>query len=179
MGSGFGDVRVWKPTTGDLNRFAFCVANGDALDITAALTDSLYQSCRQSICLDGTRVPETYAEAANNWMKMQPDPLDAQRKKIAWDHVERLQYSELIAPLLVWARETVDPAQRNLAVTLANVSRTYHLQSLLLAADLVKKAREKGANNSWALPKEEYQQQLALGDRLVALTRQIQQSSAS
>jgi hypothetical protein len=90
-----------------------------------------------------------------------------------------LQYSELIAPLLVWARETVDPAQRNLAVTLANVSRTYHLQSLLLAADLVKKAREKGANNSWALPKEEYQQQLALGDRLVALTRQIQQSSAS
>jgi hypothetical protein len=107
---------------------------------------------------------------------MQYDPLDAQRKKLAWDHVERLQDSELIAPLLECARETSDPAQRNLVVTFANVSRPFHLQALLLAADLAKKAREKSANNSWAQPKEEYQQLLALGDRLLALTRQIQQA---
>lgn len=181
LGSGFKDVRVWKPSTADFDRFAYCVANGDAQDITAALTDSLDQCDRQRSDQAGAQkyAPKSYAEAANKWMTIQHNPLDAQRKKLAWDQVEHLLDAELIAPILEWAHATTDPAQRNLAVTLADISRTFHLGSLLLTGDLAKKAREKGANNSWALPKEEFQQLLALGDRVLALTRQVQQSSAN
>lgn len=166
------DCQIWRPTEDELSSIRFRWEHGDQRDVQEAMLESLDNSCRPLIgAADLASVdPQSYGAAVEDWITARDNTTDTVRQQAAWKRVQKLQESQLIQPLLARAQETIEPLTQSRLLALADMSRLIHNQALLLSAGLSRAIGDQGATAASMYPKQEFQQVMALADRIAALT---------
>ena len=169
LGIPLDDFRVWRPTETEIELLQFRAQHGDRHDLQDAIIRSLKESSRPLIeRLDPrTSGPQSYGAAVRDWISVQHGFVDSSHQQQAWNRIQELQEAQVIQPLMARAQEISDPLQQSRLLALADVNRLIHNQVLLMSAKFTRSAQFDGPLNHG---KDEFQQVMALADRVVALT---------
>lgn len=175
LGIDFSDSAVWTPSAEELESIKFRVKHGARDDVLEALIDSS-SNCEcfgLSPSKKARLEPQRYVDAVRDFTACAAGS-DTLRRQKSWDRVLQLQESELIAPLMNQAEEEQNALRRTLLTSLAEMSRMFHPQTMLLSAQLAKNVRDQGAKATAELPAEEFRQLVALSDRILAMAQGAQ-----
>ena len=93
----------------------------------------------------------------------------------AFEQLCELHDRQLFDPLIAEAMQASDPLERNALLALAETSRLVQPQVLLLTEKIRRNIGEKGTRASSIISKEEMASVLALSDRVIALTKGVQE----
>lgn len=120
----------------------------------------------------------TLSDARSNYRRKlsSPDPLNprgaAAARLQAWADVQTHYEQQLLEPLIQLACDTHDPLERNLLLMMADVCRLLHPQMAQLSERVSRVYGEHGVGG--AISQEEFQQLIAVMDRMMALHQGIQ-----
>jgi len=176
LGIDFSDSAVWTPSAEELESIKFRVKHGAPSDV---VLEALIDSSSNCECFGlspskkARLEPQRYVDAVRDFTACAAGS-DTLRRQKAWDRVLQLQESELITPLMNQAEEEQDALRRTLLTSLAEMSRMFHSQTMLLSAQLAKNVRDLGAKATAELPGEEFRQFVALSDRILAMAQGAQ-----
>lgn len=170
------DFQRLNPTEQELARLRFIIQHRRWWDVRAAMLDGPYERT-QSLFTDKSRrrpFPDSLSEVLKAWRRTQNQISDVASRKAAWNLVQSVHDQQIVAPLTDQAQRTNDPTERNLLTLLAGMSRLLHPQLLMLGERAGQAVGERGTNALNAIPKDEFQQVMAVADRVMALTQGVQ-----
>jgi hypothetical protein len=176
-------VFVWTPTPAELKSIRFSVGREDASGVREALLKSLSESTLElpfcDLNSDLSKVPTNYPEALQALWKIMEEKgpaIDAtERKNQAWTRTLALLDDQVIRPMLQEAM-AASPMQSNLRLVAATLSRALHMKSMQIAEQLAKTRGVESQKGGRLLPHTELKDLLAMTDRLVVLSREIQRT---
>lgn len=175
LGIDFSDSAVWTPTVEELESIKFRIKYGGPGDVLDALVDSS-ANCKcfgLSSKPNSGSEPKRYVDAVRDYT-VSAAGNDTLRRQKSWERLQQFQEAELITPLMDQAQEERNPVRRTLLTSLAEVSRVFHPQTMLLSTQLAKTVRDQGPQTTAELPAEEFQQFIMLTDRVLAIAQGVQ-----
>jgi hypothetical protein len=130
LGIPLDDFAIWKPSVVWLARLRHALECGDPVLVREVVLDGFEDAC---VMLDRwpliePQEPRTFVEAISALHAPQ-DRLDRRTAAPDWQQLERLTDRDVIEPMLKPVDEMADPLERNLRVTLAELSRAFHAGS--------------------------------------------------
>ena len=89
----------------------------------------------------------------------------------AWRDVQRLLSQQVVGPLRELALATSNPIDRNLLMSLAELSNVFHLQSVAMGEQLSRRIAECGIESGGQLPEDQFKNLMAMADRMIGIAR--------
>src|SRR6185295_18979425 len=114
-----------------------------------------------------------YLRALKDWNHAANEVLDRRKAEQAWRHLQQLHERDVILPFLAQAECATDPIERSLAGAIVDVIRMLHPQMLVLATNSTNAIRKNGGQGIPLFPKDQFEQSMAMTDRLLALIQQF------
>ena len=176
LGLDLYDFQRLKPTREEFAKLRFIMDHGRWEDVREAVLEGPYAEST-SLYVDKSLyrpVPDSFSAAVGKWRQTQRNKSDVTAQKAAWNDVLAVQDQQLFDPLTQEAERAKDPTERNLLTALTGMSRLLHPQMLMMAEKLGQAIGEKGTNALNAISKDDFQQVMAVADRVMALTQGIQ-----
>ena len=177
LGLDLYDFQRLKPTPEEFAKLRFIMDHGRWEDVREAVLDGPYAES-ESLYVDKSLhrpTPDSLSVALGKWRRTQRhSKSDVTAQKAAWNDVLTVQDRQLFDPLTEEAERAKDPTERNLLTALTGMSRLLHPQMLMMAEKLGQAIGEKGTNALNAISKDDFQQVIAVADRVMALTQGIQ-----
>jgi hypothetical protein len=125
--------------------------------------------------------PNDYPSALTQFQHLSDErgfgPLESERRTTVWKSLKHQLERQTLVPLILAAQETANPVEGNLFLAVAEISRIFHLKSLLVAERMSRTAVRPGADSE-SLPAEDLKQLLAMADRIATLSRELELCSA-
>jgi hypothetical protein len=128
LGIPLDDFAIWKPSEAQLACVRHALECGDPQRVREAALDRFEDAC---VMLDRwplmeSREPRTFLEAISAMLPPK-DQFDRGTASPDSQLIERLLHRDVIEPVLKPEDEMTGPLERNLRVTLAELSRVFHL----------------------------------------------------
>jgi hypothetical protein len=140
------DVFIWRPTTADVRRITYCLANGERKDVRKAILASLRGSSQLLGLTQGeTDEPVSLLEARARLREalLRPGGKSGERRRRLRQHQEAID-NALVRPLLEQAAAEFDPMRRSQLAALAGVNQMLHPAVELYLAGQEKEVAKRG-----------------------------------
>jgi len=140
------DVFVWRPTTADVRRITYCLANGERKDVRKAILASLRRSSQLLGLTQGeTDEPVSLLEARARLREalLRPGGKSGERRRRLRQHQEAID-NALVRPLLEQAAAEFDPMRSSQLAALAGINQMLHPAVELYLAGQEKEVAKRG-----------------------------------
>jgi len=172
----FDTFGLWKPSEEHLKQLGYRLVYQNVNKVRAWLLDSMEEDARAidaDLIVKRSPAP-TIDDAFRAWQQAERNPTNQFGRQKAYDQYCELVDRQRFDPLVEEALQTSDPLERNAELALAETSRLLQPQVQLLTEKIRRSIGEKGTREGSILTKEELESVLALSDRLIALTEEVQ-----
>ena len=175
LGLPLDDFQIVKPTDKELARLRFIIEHGRWKDVRTALLDGPFEKAPTLLRDRSPRrpLPDSVSQGLKAWRRTQNQSSDAASRKAAWNEVLALLDRQIFDPLTAQAKGLTDPTERNLVMTVAIMSRLLHPQLLMMGERVGRAIGDRGANAMGTISKDEFNQVMAVADRVTALTNGV------
>ena len=179
LGVNVFELRLWQPDSEDLERWKFMVDGkcpemfaADLGDVGVDVDDCIDDFGRPKRSV--TAPPSDYATSLARLEQFGGDEtypmvFGADQRKRAWSDCQRLLSQQVIQPLRELALATNCPVTRSMLMLIAELSRTYHTQSLVVADKLRRQITDRGISQADPISSDEMKSLLAVSDRLIEI----------
>lgn len=183
LGVDLYEICTWPATPKDIDRLRFFARRQDVESVREALLDGLYSGARsfEQMGKEEARqlaIPNDLPAATSMLRKSlladESDGGGKQGRREALQHLERMLHEQVIDPLMHEAMEAPGPTERAIGLAAAQVIQTFLIKSMVANARITRTLSQKGMAGVSALPLEEIQELMAMGDRVSKLYRELE-----
>ena len=176
------DIYLWLATSEDIDRLRFLIRYQDAVTVSEALLDCLYDGLRgfeqhERAKARQMAVPQDFPAAVSmlrNTMLADRFECDGvQRRHEALRHVEHLLHEQVIEPLMNEAMKTHGATERAIGLAAAQLVQMFLTESVAINTGGGKSVSAAGIADFDALPLDKIKVLLALGDRVTKFVREL------
>lgn len=173
----FEDFGIWKPTKKHLEQLAYRLKYQNVDHVCDGLLNVMEQdsSTIEQASFPKPSPAQTISEAYRAWQKAERNSMNPNGSQKAFEQLCEMHDRQRIDPLVEEAMQASDPLERNAELALAEVSRLLQPIVLLLTEKIRRSIGEKGTRVGSVVSKEEMASVLAQTDRLIALTKGVQE----